>query len=190
MKQKAASISFCLAAVASLASAQPMPGPAPAASDKPRTSPSAPASGEGASLTPEERETLNQLHASNVTEIESGKLARKRARNEAVKRFANEIVKDHEQAERELGAIAKQSSVSLRQPSMQEVEALGKTGMGQFDHQFITMMAKDHDAAIKLAQEAREKAQSKPMQDLLTKLLPVLEKHQQHALQQLHTQPN
>ena len=114
-----------------------------------------------------------------------------RARAKTVKRYAAEIVRDREQAERDLARVAAQASVTLKTPPTDKVEALNNvSGPANFDHDFITMMAREHETAVRLVQDARDKAESKPVQGLLATLLPVLEKHQDHALQQHHNLPN
>lgn len=174
----------------SVASAQATPGPIPTSPSTPR-GPNAPASSGGSALTDSDREILNQLHASNITEIEAGKLALKRARSEPTKRYASEIVKDHEQAERDLNRVATQNKVTLKKPSTEKVSNLNATGgPADFDHEFISMMGREHEAAIKLVKDARESTKNKSLQDLLATVQPVLEKHQQHALQQYHDLPH
>jgi len=199
MNYHATFTNLCFVCAASLASAQAKPAPSQASPSAPvtaRAPASAPASGpqSGAQpeLTAEERELLQQLHAANLTEIEAAKLAQKRARSKTVKRYANEIVKDHEHAERELARVAAQTSVTLQKPAQdKKVEALNNTsGAANFDHEFITMMGREHEAAIRLVEDARAKAQTKAIVDLLAALLPVLQKHEQHALQQLHNLPH
>ena len=145
--------SLCLACMASIASAQATPGPIPPSLNAPRSGSDtgAPQSSAPGTISPSERELLEQLHAANVTEIAAGKLALKRARAKTVKRYAAEIVRDHEQAERDLARVAAQASVTLKTPPTDKVEALNNvSGPANFDHDFITMMARQHETAVRI----------------------------------------
>ena len=94
-------LSMALAlAAASAANAQSAP---PAPGTAPRTPPAAlPTAPADVTMTVQESEALDQLHAANVLEIAAGKLAIKNASSADVKKYGAHLVNDHTKADRDL----------------------------------------------------------------------------------------
>jgi putative membrane protein len=162
---------------ASLAGAQASPqAPVP-----PRAAlPTAPASIE---LSAQENAVVDQLHAANVLEVAAAKLAVKHAESRDVRRYGEHLVKDHTKADRELVTVAKRNGVKLAAVDNARIDDLkGRRGT-DFDRAFLDMMIRDHQATIDTVRTAQNQAQNPDIKALLSKTLPALEKHEQHAQQ-------
>lgn len=133
-------------------------------------------------MTKDETQTLDELHAANLIEIEAGKLAQKHAASNDVKKYGEHLVADHTKADKELNTLAKRGGVTLTgvntEAKLHDLEGL--TGK-DFDHAFLNMMVKDHAHAIDVVKTEQARAQNQDVHALLTKTLPVLEQHEQHA---------
>jgi len=134
-------------------------------------------------LTTREADTVARLHEDNLTEIEVGKLASKNAASAQVKRYGEQLVKDHTQADRDLSVLAKRKGVKLSDFDHSKLDDLRATKGTDFDHAFLEKMEKDHDRAMELVRTAQREAQNPEFRSLLDKILPVLQKHADHAKQ-------
>jgi putative membrane protein len=149
----------------------------------------APAASAKKALTADEVQTLNRLHASNLKEIKAGELAKKRARNETVKRYGELLIKHHTEADREVKAIAASAGVKLTEPNTDLGELEKVVSPANFDRDFVTMMAKDHGDAIAQVEADQPKAVNPELQALLKKTLPMLRQHRDQAVRQVQNNP-
>lgn len=134
------------------------------------------------------REGLEKLHAANQSEIQGGKLAQKAAASSDVKSFAQKMVTDHTQADRQLTTMAKTMGVSLEGEAFTEKQkdaqkmmgkVQGKTG-ADFDKAYMSMMVEDHEkdtSEVKdLAKTARDGGQAE-LAALLDQTAQVMDGH-------------
>jgi putative membrane protein len=135
---------------------------------------------------------LRQIHAANQEEIELGKIADDRAQNAEVKKFANDMVKDHTAADQKLTDLAKRMNVDIDvSPTDPVQKALssasddckrslrGHTG-AQFDVAYFAPQVDKHTFALKLVDEAQKTA-SDDVKKLLDEMRPTVETHLDHA---------
>jgi putative membrane protein len=127
-------------------------------------------------------EVLGKLHASNLKEINLGKLAEKQGQAQAVKDFGRTLVKDHTAADKEVAALAKQEKIDLAGTTPMESDHMGLIPPGPgFDGKFAQMMLDDHKKDIADATAARNASRDDKLKALLDRLIPVLQKHQETA---------
>jgi putative membrane protein len=153
-----------------------------------------------------ESQVLAKLHAGNQMEMEAGGLAASRAQSGKVKRYGEQLIKDHRQADNSVMALAKRKGVDLQSvPSMPAQPSDGSANEGderaqrssmeqlrtlngsEFDRAFLAMMVGDHDDALRLVRNARSQTQDPELRALLTKLTPVLQQHYDLAQRLLRT---
>jgi putative membrane protein len=134
-------------------------------------------------MTVQESEVIDQLHAANVLEIAAGKLAQRHAGSADVKRYGEHLVQDHTKADRELTAFAKRTGVKLAVVDSAKLDALKALRGKDFDRAFLGMMVKDHQSAIELVRTAQPRATNYDVRAILDKTLPTLEHHSQTARQ-------
>jgi len=135
---------------------------------------------------------LRQLHAANQDEIDLGKIAVDKAQNADVKKFAQDMVNDHDAADAKLTALAKRSNIDLGASTNDPVEKAlsesseackrslrGQTGAA-FDVAYIAPQADNHTFALKLIEEGQKTA-SGDVKSLLEEMRPTVEGHLEHA---------
>jgi putative membrane protein len=135
---------------------------------------------------------LRQIHANNQAEIDLGKIAEDRAQNPDVKKFANEMVTDHTQADQKLTDLAKRMNIDINMSPTDPVQKAlssstdeckrslrGQSG-AQFDVSYSAPQVDDHVFTLKLVEEG-EKTASGDVKKLLEEMRPTVESHLEHA---------
>jgi putative membrane protein len=118
-----------------------------------------------------------------AAEVAMGKLGAEKATNAEVKAFAQRMVKDHTKANKELTASA--TAKGLKVPTEPGVMHKGmkekfehQSADGDFNHDFMQQMVRDHEAAVKLFTTAAGDTTLDPdLRALAKKTLPTLEEH-------------
>lgn len=104
-------------------------------------------------------QVLGALHVANQGEVEQGKLAKSKAKNANVKRFAEMMVKHHSEADAKATSISKkltlqlattQASSDLANAVKEKTTAMaGQLGV-DFDKAYIDAQVKEHEAVVDL----------------------------------------
>lgn len=117
---------------------------------------------------------------SGLGEVKMAELAVEKGHSEEVKNLAAMLVKDHTQANQELGAIAKAKGIEIPMPGEKEKEKLAvlsaKSG-ADFDKAFLAEMKECHKKGIHLYEETSSEAKDKDLKAYIDKTLPVLRTH-------------
>ena len=118
---------------------------------------------------------------SSMAEVALSNVALQKAQSDAVKQFAQRMVTDHTQANQELMTAAQAKGVTIptalpenRQRDVTDLN--GETG-DKFDREYMQMMVKDHEKAVKLFQRQAERGTDADAKALAAKLLPTLQEH-------------
>jgi putative membrane protein len=135
---------------------------------------------------------LRQIHAANQEEIDRGKIADDRAQNPDVKKFGNQMVTDHTQADQKLTDLAKRLNIDINMAPVDPVQKAlssatdeckrslrGQSG-AQFDVSYSAPQVDKHILALKLVEEG-EKTASGDVKKLLEEMRPTVESHLEHA---------
>jgi putative membrane protein len=121
----------------------------------------------------------------NLAEIDVGKLAQQKGKNDAVKKFGEMLVNEHGQALSKAQAAAKQVGVEPpTSTSIMQKATYAKLKLlsgDTFDRSFASTMVSDHEKEIKEYQKAS--AKSGPVGQYAKETLPALQKHLQTAKQ-------
>lgn len=136
---------------------------------------------------------LDQIHQDNLAEIQVAQLAQQNGMSNDVKKFAERLVKDHQDADKKVMKLAEKHDVTLsaadQQPDIQRMieehkasleKLRGLQGM-EFDREFLTTQVQDHDKAIALVSEAESTYKKDPVGKLAGDLLPHLRHHRDEA---------
>ncbi len=120
-----------------------------------------------------------------LAEIQLGRLAMERATDPRIKDFATRMVRDHEQVNDELLAIAARHEITLPPAASadkvdKERELREKTGQ-DFDREYIEVIVDEHDDAVSLFEDASSDARNADLQAFAAKTLPALKKHLEEA---------
>ena len=129
---------------------------------------------------PSTAEVLGKLHRSNLKEIEMGKMAKEQGKSKDTKAFGKTLVDDHSAADKKVAALAKEEKIDLTASTPAAEKGDMPTG-DAFDATFASAMLEDHNKDVAEVKAARDATSDEKLKRLLTKLLPVLEKHQRTA---------
>lgn len=127
----------------------------------------------------------------NQVDVHYGKIALKKSHNEAIRKFAQNMVQDHSAVIKQAVTLAKKLGVtpkdnavtqSLLEGEKKAVKTL-KTKEGKaFDKAYIDNEVAYHKAVISAVKNILiPQAKNQQLKDLLTKVSPVLEQHLEHA---------
>ena len=138
--------------------------------------------------------TLQHHHDVNQMEIEMGKLAQERGGPE-VKKYAAQLVKDHQSADKMAINLAKARGVTLSSHAtpmsdveeaehakqMQTMERLKSLEGASFDREYLTAMVDGHSAELGYLTVAIADASDAKLKAHLEKVRPAIEKHADQA---------
>jgi putative membrane protein len=137
------------------------PTPPPAATAAPEATVAAAAS--AAKLTHKETEFVKKAGAGNAAEVKAGELATTNAESQDVKDFGSRMMKDHGDANTDLGAIAKSHDIEFPPAATEkqklQYEKLSKLKGEAFDKMYVKDMVADHEKD--LAEYKMEKSEAK-----------------------------
>lgn len=116
-----------------------------------------------------------------MAEIELGRLAQDKARNQKVKNFGAMMVTDHTSASNELKMLASQRNVtlpdSISDAKRKSRENLAKKSGADFDKSFMRAMVDDHNETIDLFQKASDNVKDNAVKTFVDNTLPKLRNH-------------
>jgi putative membrane protein len=119
-----------------------------------------------------------------MTEVELGKLALRKSSDSHVKTFAQKMVQDHSQADRQLESLAKSKGLTvpmkLDAKHSAMIKALSAKSGAAFDSSYASHMVKAHAQAVALFQAASQSSDS-DLAAFAKKTLPTLQEHKQLA---------
>jgi len=124
---------------------------------------------------------VTKASESGMAEVELGKIGSAHAMNADVRKFAERMVSDHEKANDELKAIARQKNFTiaegLKKEHKEAASRVGKLQGEQFDREFTAQMVKDHEAAVELFSNEAQSGQDSELKAWAAKTLPTLREH-------------
>jgi putative membrane protein len=127
---------------------------------------------------------VKQAAQGGMTEVELGKVAQSKAQDPAVRKFAEDMVKDHSEANEELAALAKGKGLTVPSSLDAEhkaiVQKLSAKSGADFDAAYSKQMVEDHDKTLALFQGAT-KSSDLDVAAFAKKTLPTLKEHRQMA---------
>jgi putative membrane protein len=118
-------------------------------------------------------------------EVQFGKLAARNATSDRVREFAERMVKDHTNANKQLAEHARSLKVGvvagLEKDRRAEYSKLSKMKGSDFDRAYMKDMVKDHEKAVKLFKTYSKEGKHEGLRTFAKKTLPTLEKHLKEA---------
>ena len=128
---------------------------------------------------------VEDASAKGVAEIEAGKLAIEKGTSADVKTFAEQMIKDHTEANKQLAdiAAAKKLEISDNAMLMDKAKAmiLELRGAKSFDQAYANNQVVAHEQTIKLFEEEAANGKDAELKAFATKMLPKLKMHHEHA---------
>jgi putative membrane protein len=137
---------------------------------------------------------LSQIHRANMTEIALGKLAETKASAPEVRAYADQLVQDHTSVDGTVIAMAQKKGIHLLDQAAssgqgrrgvrnagQFEQKLASASGATFDQLFLKQAGADHQRQIQKLQQDREDANDDDLEELIDKIVPILEQHRQLA---------
>ncbi len=126
--------------------------------------------------------------SAGIMEVEMGKLAQQRGVRTDVRRYGDQMVKEHTEINVEFKQLAERLQVEvpdqMNERNQQMVRDLAALQGNQFDAKYIDTMIADHQFAVEKFGEAHAMAKNKAYKTWLAKMIPVV-KHHLHMAQHL-----
>jgi len=123
----------------------------------------------------------------NILEIETSQRALDKSKNSAVQKFAEQMVKDHKDAEAKLEDCIKQENLTSLMPQdldgghKRKINKLNKDDVKHIDSDYFDIQKDAHDDAVDLFKKYSDKGDDPALKSLAASLLPTLQEHQQMA---------
>lgn len=127
---------------------------------------------------------VQEAGVGGLAEVELGRLAVQKARDDRIRQFGQKMIDDHSKANDALKQAASQEGLSvpssLDDKHKQTLNKLEKLSGAQFDTAYAKEMVRDHKEDVKLF-EKQSKAGSSAVQKFAADTLPTLKNHLQMA---------
>ena len=132
-------------------------------------------------LTDKDNSFLTTVAVVNMTEIQTSQLALTNSQSDPVKKFASEMISDHQKATSQADAVG--TGIGFASPTMLDsshqdmVNDLKLKMGGDFDKTYIGDQVKAHEATIAAAEDEANNGSNQQVRNLATQLLPTLKMH-------------
>ncbi len=133
---------------------------------------------------------LERIHQANLKEIAAGKIAEAKASSSEVRAYADQLIKDHTNADQMVVATAQKIGARLPDPSAERhkttngksaEQKLSSANGAQFDRLFLEQTSADHKKLMTELKQARDDASDDDIEALIDKIMPILQQHQDLA---------
>jgi putative membrane protein len=136
----------------------------------------------GKSLSKSDQNIMREMAMSNLAEIETGKIALSQSKNDQVRNFAQKMIDDHQQAQKDLEQLAQSKGVTLpTEPDKKHQAAAKKLSSlegDKFDKQYMKQGGlSDHRNTHRLLQRAQTRATDPDLKALAAKMEPIVSQH-------------
>ena len=127
---------------------------------------------------------VQEAAVGGLAEVEMGRLAVQKAKDDRVRQFGQKMIDDHSKANDQLKQAASQEGLNvpsaIDEKHKQTMNKLEKLSGAQFDSAYAKEMVKDHREDVKLF-EKQANAGSSTVQKFAAETLPTLKNHLQMA---------
>lgn len=136
----------------------------------------------GKNMSRSDQMIMQEMAVSNLAEIETGKIALSQSKNDQVRNFAQRMIDDHQQAQKELEQLAQAKGVTLpTEPDKKHQAAAKKLSSLQgdkFDKQYMKQGGlSDHKETHRFLQRAQTRATDPDLKALAAKMEPIVGQH-------------
>ncbi|MEP6926705.1 MAG: DUF4142 domain-containing protein [Ginsengibacter sp.] len=116
-----------------------------------------------------------------MMEVELGKMAQQKAKNQQVKDFGKMMEEDHSKANDNFKEIASKKNINLptsvTDDQRKEIDNLSKKSGSDFDKAYVDMMVNDHKKDIAAFKSAQGAVSDNDIKNFIINTLPTLQKH-------------
>lgn len=122
--------------------------------------------------------------SSNLFEIESSRLALQRSQNREVRRYAQQMIRDHNMTTRRMATVVRRAGLPAPQPAMipkhQQMLATVE-GAADFDAAYVNAQLMAHQEAVALFSSYASGGDVPQLREFAGATLPNLQMHLEHA---------
>jgi putative membrane protein len=133
----------------------------------------------------DDRAFVMEVAQNGIAEIALGRLAAQKGRSPEVKRFAQRVISDHSKVAAELKQLATTKGITLpadmKPEQKQTLDRLATLSGAEFDRDFMTLMAENHDKSVSTFREVARDGTDPDIKAFAAKTLPTLQEHQKMA---------
>jgi putative membrane protein len=144
-------------------------------------------SSQGGQLNQEEQTFLKHAIDGNMFEIKASEAAQQQAQDDQVKKFAQQMVQDHQQALDQLKQIAQSKGVQapsdLSQPHQEELQAMQSLQGKDFDQSYISAMKAAHAKDVSKFTDKAAVSKDQDIKQFCAQIVPKLREHRQMVMQ-------
>ena len=146
------------------------------------------AAGSAAKLSKSDEAMVKQLAASNMAEIEAAKIALNKTKDEQVRNFAQKMVDDHTDAQKQLKDLAQAKDLTLPDnldaKHKAEIKKLSALSGDKFDKTYMSKGGvADHRQTHALLAKIEKQTKDNDLKQLASGLMPKIDEHWQMAKQ-------
>jgi putative membrane protein len=129
------------------------------------------------------KEFVSKATVSDMFEVQSGKLAADKAKNEDVKDFGQKMVDDHSKTTEDLMQLIKDENIDVKVPTaldekdQAKLDKLKNASGAKFDRIYVPMQVKAHDRAVNLFEDYSKSGDNKALKTWASDTLPTLKEH-------------
>ncbi|WP_136414382.1 DUF4142 domain-containing protein [Noviherbaspirillum sp.] len=125
---------------------------------------------------------MRDIAYSNLAEIEAAKVAQNKTKSDQVKTFAQKMIDDHTQSQKELEQLAQSKGVTLpTEPDRKhqaELKKLSALEGDKFDKQYMSKGGVgDHRKTDNMLKKAEQRAKDPDLKALVAKIKPTVDEH-------------
>jgi len=136
----------------------------------------------GKSLSKSDQNIMREIAQANLAEIEAGKIALSQSKNDQVRNFAQKMIDDHQQAQKDLEQLAQAKGVTLPTEPDKKHQAMAKKLSAlegdKFDKQYMKQGGlNDHRNTHRLVERAQKRASDPELKELAASLEPIISQH-------------
>ena len=139
----------------------------------------------GNNLSQTDKDFMNRATYSNLSEVETGNMAKQKGTTATITNYGDMMVQDHGKAHNELSDIAQDRRYSLPTETDQEHKDMAAMLMAlngrAFDSTYIHKMVEAHDKTIVIFQNEISNGQSADVKSYASNKLPALQHHRHMA---------
>ena len=136
-------------------------------------------------LSQRDKTFVDKAAQGGLSEVELGNLATQKATNPDVKKFAERMVHDHSQVNKELNQLADREGITLpkRLSAKDEMlkDQLEKLNGEAFDKAYMQNQVQDHEKDIAAFQHESRDGQNASVKEFASQTAPLLQSHLQEA---------
>ena len=134
-----------------------------------------------------DQQFVTQVAGANLLEVRMGQAAQQKGENLAVKQFAQQMIIDHTNMQKQWMAVAKKLNIpfkaDLLPQQVQQAEQLKNLSKADFDKAYMSLMVQNHSDNVSTFTRERSASHSADVRQLIESSLPGLQQHLTQAQQ-------